>query len=185
MKKIAFAVASLLSLGSLIAQPAQNTAPKMPVDEVTQLITYTDVVEEPGLNKDTLYNRALRWFKKYYKNPAEAIKKADAEARTIEGGYRFKIQRPEKKSGEMVDAGLVTYTIKVMCKDARFKYEITNISWKQMSVYPIERWMDTKAPGYDPNYAGYLKQVDDQMKELVKNLERAIETEPVKKKDDW
>jgi hypothetical protein len=180
---------SFLTLILLNAAQAQVAAPKMPVDEITQLITYTDVVEEKGLNKDTLYNRALRWFKSFYKNPTDAIKKADAEARTIEGGYRFQIQKPDpaskKQPAPMVNAGLVNYKISVMCKDGRFKYEIKNISWQQASVYPIEKWMDAKAAGYDPVFAVYLKQVDDYMKELIQSLERTIETEPLKKQEEW
>jgi len=185
-KHLLFASLMVCSLAPAIAQ---NPAPKMPVDEVTQLITYTDVVEEKGLNKDTLFNRAHRWFKTFYKNPVDAIKKADAEARTIEGGYRFPIQKPDptskKQPAPMVSAGLVNYKITVMCKDGRFKYEIKNISWQQASVYPIEKWLDPKAPGYDPVFAVYLKQVDDYMKDLIQSLERAIETEPLKKQEEW
>ena len=82
--------------GMLLAQaPAEA---KMPVDEVSKLITYTDVVDEPGMNKDTTYNRGMRWFKTFFKNPNQAIKSTDAEARTIDGGYRFSIQRPEPGS---------------------------------------------------------------------------------------
>ena len=179
----------LLILTSGYTLKSQNQTIQMPVDPITQLITYSDVVEEKDLNKDTLYNRALRWFKTFYKNPADAIKKADADARMIEGGYRFAIQKPDasakKQPAPMVSAGLVNYKISVMCKDGRFKYEIKNINWQQASAYPIEKWMDTKAPGYDPNFAGYLQQTDAFMKDLIKSLERAIETEPLKKNDDW
>jgi hypothetical protein len=45
--------------------------------------------------------------------------------------------------------------------------------------------MDNKATSYDPNFALYLKQTDDFIKDLIKSLEKAIETDPVKKKDDW
>ena len=180
--------ATVLIAGYSFAQQTP-VSPKMPVDEVTQLITYTDVVEEPGMNKDTIYNRSLRWYKKFFKNPVEAIRKADAEARVIEGAYRFKLQRPEVNSKQqpppMVDAGTVNYKINVMCKDGKFKYEVTGMSWAQTSYYPIERWLDTKATNYDPNYAIYLAQTDKFVKDMIKSLETAIETDPVKKKDDW
>jgi hypothetical protein len=179
----------VIGTSTINAQQAAVQTPKMPIDEVTNLITYTDVVEEPGMNKDTLYNRALRWTKGFFKNPIDAVKKADAEARVIEGGYRFKISRPEPNSKKqpvpMVDAGLVNYKYKIFSKDGKFKYEITNFSWQQNSYYPLERWMDNKATNYDPNFALYLKQTDDFIKDLIKSLEKAIETDPVKKKDDW
>jgi hypothetical protein len=184
--KLAF-LGLTLQGGMLLAQ--SPAAPKMPVDEISKLITYTEVVEEPGMNKDTLYNRGLRWFKSYFKNPNKAIKLADAEGRTIDGGYTFTIQRPDpaskKTPAPMVDAGLVNFKMKLFCKDAKFKYEITNISWQQTSYYPIERWMDKEAKNYDPNFALYLQQTDQYMKTLIKSLETFIETDPLKKKDDW
>lgn len=189
MKKSLLSLSAAVLLLAGMAKAQNPVAPKMPIDEASNLITYSDVVEEPGMNKDTLYNRVIRWFKSYYKNPVEAMKKQDPEARIVEGGYRFTIQRPEpgakKQPAPMVDAGIVNYKIKVMCKDGKFKYEITNMSWKQTSYYPIERWMDDKASNYDPNYALYLQQTDTFMKELIKNLERFIETDPIKKKEDW
>ena len=189
MKKIFRITFLLISVngGLLLAQTSADV--KMPMDEVSKLITYTDVVDEPGMNKDTIYNRGMRWFKTFFKNPNQAIKSADAEARVIDGGYRFTIQRPgpgsKKNPAPMVDAGLVNYKIKLMCKDGKFKYEVTNISWQQTSYYPIERWMDKAAKNYDPNFALYLQQTDKFVKDMLKSMETFIETEPLKKKDDW
>jgi hypothetical protein len=72
-----------------------------------------------------------------------------------------------------------------MCKDGKFKYEVTSMSWKQTSYYPIERWMDTEAKSYDPNFALYLQQTDEFVKTMIKSLETFIETDPAVKKDDW
>ena len=186
-KTLFYTAVGIFQFGLLTAQAP--TSPQMPIDDVSKLITYTEVVEEPGMNKDTLYNRTTRWFKSYFKNPLEAIKKSDPEARIIEGGYRFMLKRPEAGSNKqpvpMVDAGLVNYKLKVMCKDGKFKYEVTSMSWKQTSYFPIERWMDTEAKGYDPNYALYLKQTDEFVKSMIKSLETFIETDPAVKKDDW
>jgi len=187
MKKITFPLFiafALFSQGILMAQ-----APKMPIDEVTKLITYTDVVDEKGMNADTLFNRALRWFPTFYKNPKEAIKSSDASTKTIEAGYRFKIERPDpavtKPPIPMVNAGTVNYKLKIMCKDNKFKYEITNIAWQQTSYYPIERWLDKDVKTYDPVFETYLTQVDAYAKELIRSLETFIETEPLKKSTDW
>lgn len=184
---ISFVLGACFATGIVMAQtPA---APNMPVDEVTKLITYTEVVEEKGMNKDTLYNRGLRWFKSYFKNPSQAIKNADAAAHEIDGGYKFVIKRPDpaakKDPKPMVDAGLVNYKMKLIFKDGRFKYEVTNFAWAQTSYYPIERWMDTEAKNYDPNFASYLQQTDQYVKEMIESLVNFIETEPVVKKDDW
>jgi hypothetical protein len=87
-----FLAGTLFCSSSLLAQTA---TPNMPVDEVSKLITYTEVAEAKGLSKDTIYNRTYRWFQSFYKNPAQAIKLADKENFTIEGGYRFTVKRPD------------------------------------------------------------------------------------------
>lgn len=163
-------------------------APQLPIDEVTKLITYTEVVDAPELNKDSLYNRCLRWFNVYFKNPSQAIKSANAEEHVIEGGYRFTIERPDpgvRKNPPMVKAGLVNFKMKVLFKDARYKYEVTNISWAQTSYFPIERWHDTSANSYDPDYVLYLQQTDKYIKEMIENMVSYIETDPIKKKEEW
>jgi hypothetical protein len=186
LKFKSFLFGALFSSSFLIAQ---NATPDMPVDEVTKLITYTDVVEVNGLNKDTIFNRANRWFKSFYKNPSQALKSADAATHTIEGGYRFTIKRPDpaakKDPKPMVDGGMVNYKLNIMCKDGKYKYEITNISWQQTSYYPIERWMDTESKSYKPEFAGYLQQTDEYMNKLIESLTAFIEAAPLKKKSDW
>lgn len=164
---------------------------RIPVDEETKLITYTGVVEVPKASADTLYARLEKWFRKYYKNPTEVIKNRDAAKRIIEGQHRFKITKPEgpaKKGQEpnMVDAGLVLYNISVACREERFRYEITRFIWKQTTAFPAERWMDTESKSYDPNYAGYLKQLDKFANELIADLEEFMTTKIVlKDKDKW
>jgi hypothetical protein len=189
MKYTAITIILGAFLVSSVALAQSPVAPNMPVDEVTKLITFTEVIDAPGMNKDTLYNRGLRWFKSYFKNPLQAIKNADAAAHQIDGGYKFVIKRPDpavkKDPKPMVDAGTVNYKMKLLFKDGKFKYEVTNFAWAQTSYYPIERWMDTEAKNYDPNFALYLQQTEKYVKDMIDSLANFIETEPVKKKDDW
>ena len=57
-------------------------APYLPIDERTNLVTYQDVVKQEGTPK-VLYDRAMEWAKKYYKNFGEVIKSADPEKSVI------------------------------------------------------------------------------------------------------
>ena len=52
----------------------------MPVDPDTKLITYKEVVTVTGTPAE-LFNRAIEWINKQYKNPADATK-------VRESGYR-------------------------------------------------------------------------------------------------
>lgn len=158
----------------------------LPVDPITHLITYEAVTQVQGATTEVLYKRAFDWFNSYYKNPTEVIRENDIENGKIVGKPRFRISNPPDKEGTKTDAGLVQYTITVGVKDGRFKYELTEFNWKQTSYYPLERWMDTKAQTYTPVYNHYLTQTDDYVKEMIKNLKRAMMSDkPVKDKDNW
>jgi hypothetical protein len=184
LKSLAF-FTLFVSLQPLAAQE------RIPVDDETNLITYTGVVEVPKTTADTLYARLDKWFRKFYKNPTEVIKNRDDAKRNIEGQHRFKITKPDgqaKKGQEpnMVDAGMVLYSITITCREERFRYEITRFIWKQTTAFPAERWMDTEAKGYDPNYAGYLKQLDVYANEIIGNMEEFMSTKIIlKDKDKW
>jgi hypothetical protein len=137
-----------------------------------------------------LYNRALSWFKSYYKNPTDVLKETDAANGIITGIHRYKLTKDvagSKKGDPTVknDAGMGSYTIKLMVKDNKYKYEITKINWKQPSYYPIEKWTDKTAQHYDAVFESYLAQTDVFMKKLVEDLKTGMSQPAAKKKSDW
>jgi hypothetical protein len=188
MKKFGLTFLFCITLVSIL--PAQKntttTATPVPVDPITKLITYEGVVDVKGASANTLYTRALDWFNTHYKNPSDVIRENDADGAKIVGKARFKITNPPDKSGTRGDAGLVQYTITLAARDGRYKYEIQEISWKQLSVYPCERWLDKTAAGYLPVYNEYLIQVDKEMMDLIASFKDHLSHEkPVKDKDNW
>ena len=163
-----------------------TTASPVPVDPITKQITYEGVVDVKGVTAKTLYERALEWFKSYYKNPSDVIRENDESGNKIMGKARFKISNPPDKSGLRGDAGLVQYTITLAARDGRFKYEILEFSWKQASVYPCERWLEKDAAGYQPVYNDYLIQLDSEMNDVIAKFKDFISHEKqVKDKDSW
>ncbi len=165
---------------------AQSTSSKYPMNAETKLISYSKVVPADSVDKNELYNRALNWANTNYKNPTDVIREKDAAAGKIVCKHRFKITNPPNKDGFEKDAGLVMYTLTIQVKEGRYKYDLTDINWKQLSYYAIERWMDEKAAGYEKEYDYYLKQTDTTVKKVIADLEKAmtISTRKVKK-DDW
>jgi hypothetical protein len=186
MRKI-LVFALVLSFSAVYAQKKEaGTAPQLPIDSITKKITYEGVVEAKGVSADTLYRRILDWFNQYYKNPTEVIREKDEAGRKIVGKPRFRISNPiDPKSGVKTDAGVVQYTITVTAREGRFKYEITDINWQQLSAFPAERWYDTSLPSYNKNYEEYLKQLDAYIQALIPQLKKAATTSKAVKKDDW
>lgn len=158
----------------------------VPVDSITKKITYEGVVEVKGVAAAELYHRFNDWFKSYYKNPAEVIRENDSTTFKIVGKPRFRLSNPADKEGTRTDAGIEQYTITVIAKDGRFKYELTDFNWKQLSAFAAEKWLDTKSASYTPAYNDYLQQTDKNAQEIVSALKKAVtETKAVKNKDNW
>ena len=189
MKRIPnlFSAFVFLFSASTFAQNEQPQAiPQFNIDKETKLISYSKVVPVDSINKKELYHRAMIWIKAYYKNPADVVRENDSVAGKIVCKHRFHFSNPPDKEYFKKDAGLVQYTLTLQFKDNRYKYDLTQINWKQLSYYPVERWMDTKGPDYIKDYDYFLIQTDETVKKILASLEQAMTVNSVKeKKDDW
>lgn len=180
-----FILSLFLCLSNVGVILAQNTivVPKIPVDTVTKLISYSEVVTQAGI-KDTLYNRTIRWGNAYYKNFQSVAKVLNKESGKIEGVHMFKIFNAPDKEGLKTEAGVVSYAFIIELKENKYRYTITKMNLKGVSYFPLERWMNKKDPSYQPAWDGYLTQVDAKMQELILSLKKGMK-EAVKVSDDW
>lgn len=169
----------LLSFVSVKAQ--QNTA-TLPVDPDTKLITYKEVVTVTGTPTE-LFNRAIEWVNKQYKNPTDATKVRNPATGLIEIIHRIELTRDDK--GVSRPAGIVDYAMKLEIKDGRYRYTITNFNFKDVSRQPIEKWMDKKDKAYTPDWDNYLTQVDVATKKLIETLKQGMLPPAPKKTDEW
>lgn len=182
----AFLICFLLSLQTsfVIGQKKDSILPPLlPIDEHTQLITYQYAIPMKGSAED-LYQRAYAWVKKYYKNPSQVIKKADAENNVIECSSSIKITTPSKDGKSFVMAGLVYYNLKIETRPDRYRYTITDFNLRGASNLPIEIWLDQSRKDWIPIRFEHLRQVDEDVKALMENLETGMEPEE-EINDDW
>lgn len=102
------------------------------------------------------------------------------------GGKDSKAKNPpaapeEKKS----TAGLIKYTVKILFKDGKYKYTITNIRLDRAGYYGIEKWYNKADTDKKINIEN-LKQVDAYFKELIKNLQLVMQiSTKVPQEDEW
>ena len=185
IRKIAAHSIAFFTLLSLTYAQNPTRAFNLPVDEETKLITYDKVVDVPETKKNDLFDRAVNWINAYYKNPTDVVREKNNDAGKIVCKARFKISNQPDKSGFSTDAGVVQYTLTLLFKDNKYKYGLSQINWKQLSYYPAERWMDTTSPSYSTSYSWYLKQVDDQLKNILAELEKNMALKKKEKKEDW
>ena len=179
-------VCILILLSTAITQAQNIAGPKLPIDEKTKIISYSKVNEVANVSKDDLYKRALTWANTYYKNPKDVIREIDRQEGKIVCKARYKIMNPPDKKGFSTEGGVVMYTLNLQFKDGRYKYDLTEINWKQQSYYPVEKWMETTSASYKPEFSFYLKQMDDTSKEIIGSLDKAMHSNPVTdNKDAW
>jgi hypothetical protein len=156
----------------------------MPVDEDTGLITYKEVVEEPG-SKDTLYNRGASWLATFYANPWDAAKVRDQSTGVIRIQHQFKIYDYDEL-GAKTEAGMILYNAKIEFKENRYRIVVDNFVLKQLSRYPVEKWLDKSAPDYNLKWENYLAQIDSFARnELIKSLKEKMKPGRQIKEDIW
>jgi len=183
MKKVMMFLAAVMMIVVTNAQkPSQLPVPDLPIDERTNLVTYQDVVKQEGTPK-VLYDRAMEWVKKYYKNTNEVIKNADAEKCVIEMRSSVRIYS-KQKDGTMLQKNIVYYNFKLECRDNRYRYTITNFNERAASAAPIENWFKTDSPYWSPSQYEWLTQIDGQVKELINSLEEGM-LPPEVFEDEW
>lgn len=176
---------AFFSIGFIANAQNMPSSVRYPVSEETKLITYEKVIPVDEAKRDEIFERAVLWANTFYKNPADVIREKNLDAGKIVCKARFKISNPPDKEGFATDAGVVQYTLTILFKDFKYKYELTQINWKQLSYYAIERWMDYSSPSYNKSYAHYLQITDEKAKEILSDLEKNLANKPKKEKKEW
>lgn len=175
---------SLLSGLLLIfsAVNAQEAVSAYPVDKDTQLITYQEVVQQAG-TADELYIRCVEWINTQYKNPADVCRVRNRESGVIEINHRLEILNDAE--GDKLIAGIVNYVLKLEFKPGRYRYTISDMTLKQSSRFPIEKWMDKNDSMYSPLWDKYLEQVNVQVNELINSLKVGMQPPVIKVEEKW
>jgi hypothetical protein len=179
-ERIVFVAAMLWLPGAL---SAQNAGTSLPVNPETKRITYQEVVKVEGLQNE-LFTRAIDWINVFYKNPADATKVRNLQSGIIEISHNFDLHRIDEQ-GNKIAAGIVIYALRLELKDGRYRYTLTDMSLKQSSRFPVERWLDKTDKAYNPNYEAFLSQLDTQVKALTGSLKQAMLPGIPQKKDVW
>lgn len=63
MKKILVLITLILPLASFAQKEPSFVMP--PVDSISNMVVFTDIIEVVGVSKDELYSRAKEWFVNY------------------------------------------------------------------------------------------------------------------------
>lgn len=173
---------------------------KMPVDTITELISYEDVIEQNESYYDSLYIRAKRWVHTHWGTP-HAAKKRDKKDNAelylddvLYEKFKAKVTVPLKVRYNKFSAseyGQLQFTITMRFKDGKYKFTITNLvhllpetsDKKDINYVYMEFYM--KSERSVVNYDRYLRAADGSIQNLVKDM-RKFMREPVElDEDEW
>jgi hypothetical protein len=181
MKTLFTIIVVLLSLTA----NAQN----WPIDKETGKITFTEVVTIDSATKNDLYLRAREWFAKTYNDSKEVIQVDDKETGKIIGKA---IYRVNVHSFGIHPGGIVNYTILLLVKDGRYKYEITDLYHEggQSGLGSGGNLANEKSACGNfmltQKYFSEIKQQSyDQTISLIDSLKLAMKSKSLTKNENW
>ncbi len=103
-------------------------ASPLPIDPVSQLITYQEVVQVPGASQADLYARATAWAARTYSPPDQVTPHPATGEVTIEGQRVATLRTTYAEVPRGSYAGVVRHTLTIYVKDGRYKYVLTNLT---------------------------------------------------------
>ncbi len=107
-----------------------------PIDKNTGRITYTEVVQVDSIDTKTLFVRAHSWFAHTFNSAQNAIQLDDKEAGRIIGKGSFpvtdNVENPTLMNVHI--SGSVDFTVEILTKDGRYKYIISDLSFKLLGM---------------------------------------------------
>jgi hypothetical protein len=181
MRMKTFLPVFLMTATSVFAQQ-KYTAPQIPIDPDTKLITYREVVSQEG-SRENLFDRGMAWMRYYYPSPNSVANVMDKANGKIEGIGRLRVYYFDKDSNRR-DGGIITYALKLEFKDNRYRYTLNDFNVKAVSRFPCERWLNKNDPQYVPQDDSYIFQVDTIMLRLIRTLKEEMKPKVIKK-DEW
>ena len=174
-----------LSASAFVMASIVTNAQSLPVDPDTHLITYSEVIETPGVSKNDLYLRANTWFTRTFKSAKSVLELQDKEAGKLIGKGLIPVIIKVPIMGA-TDAGTVATTITVFCKDGKYKYVIDNLSHERPYGANTQQWVDVGALEKEKPESGMMKRpskkewndikenVDKDLKALAADLKKAM-----------
>lgn len=160
---------------------------EFPLNENGQII-FTEVVSAEGKTKDDLFTNSKMFFVNTYKVTQDKLKQDKANYSVSDNQYSI---MTVKMNGSDVKVKLF-YTIAIMSKDNKYKYDIKNIFTKtEVTETTLEKMFDKAASekaAQKPKLAENLKAYYTAINAEIENIKANIKKEMAKSsaaKSDW
>jgi len=164
----------------------------VPFDTVTELVTYTEIINEEEAGTDSLYWRAKRWINHEFgkKNQKKLIKKDDKKEFKIVMEGEFPLYLESNKFSR-IQNGKVQFDMELRFKEGRYRYKINNL----VHLIPPPPGEDKEIRTYFEFYRKstinpkgndmVLMYADKKIKIMIRDLKKYCKEPIFVDEDDW
>lgn len=164
----------------------------VPFDTITELVTYTDIINEEEAGTDSLYWRAKRWIVHEFgkKNQKKVIKKDDKKEFKIVMEGEFPCYLETNKFSRTPN-GKIQFDMELRFKEGRYKYKINNL----VHLIPPPPGEDKEIRTYFEFYRKstinpkgndmVLMYADKKIKAMINDLKKYCKEPVFVDEDDW
>ena len=173
-----------------VAKPYERIV--LAMDSLTNLISYTGVVEQEESSSDSLYIRTKNWANKLFgENGKEAKGLYEIDKKNqkliINGwlpAYSYKNKYAKQPIGKYL------FKMTILIKEGRYKYTITNLAHEAVKPNqgtPNRNYFEyyytttTNIKGVD----SILRYADTDINKMVENYKKVMRDKPVVDEDEW
>jgi hypothetical protein len=164
----------------------------LPLNE-NNLVAYEGVDSLPNKSKEDIYNRSKEWIFDAFKSGKNVLQLDDKETFTITGNGNFTNIWGE---GLAPTDMRVSFKIKVIAKDNRYKYIVSDIYLDYSMDFgvggikyfneDIENWQMRKGKLYrEKNAVKYLTKLNEDILNLIESFKTYMHKESDATKKDW
>lgn len=152
---------------------------QLPIDSITNKVSFSEVVSIENISKSELYNRAKQWIAITFKSASSVIQLDDKESGIIIS-KGFSIIYINNGIAGIISQKMY-YTLYLHIKDGRYKYNFTDIYYGDSSENACEGIITDKVfmiKGVDKKtlniWKQYRKETIVTLTELIDNLKKSM-----------
>lgn len=141
-----------------------------PIDEETQLITYTQKLET-SLPDSVLYKRALHWYNTEIES-MRVDKEESVENKLIVAKGEFTLYGPKDNKGHQPKNGRIKYTMTTEITGTTSITKMTRFNKKATNYTPVEPWLEEQNEDYIVKY--YLMNIEEQSGDVLRSYKKFV-----------
>lgn len=163
-----------------------SMAQVLPVDSLTGRITYTGVVQVDSTTADELFSRATLWYAATFKSAKAAMELSDRATGVITSDPAANFPAYFIfNNGNRKESGRIQFSLKIQCKDGRFKYTLTDLVHIHPDGYKMLLERESQMAYRKVLWATMKEEANKSVTELIQSLTKSMSSRKAADGGDW